>query len=652
MHIERLILYGFRCFAPEGVSIDLEPSLNAFVGDNGSGKTAVLQALQRLFGVTADQRRMRRQDFHVAANEKTAPAQRQVVLEAIIAFPELDQDKDSPTVPEFFRHMAADDQGRLKCRLRLQASWTDDGTLDGYTEEKYWAVQTFGAFQDNDLLELKGADRSRIQLFYIPATRDGASQVTALLRGRLWRAINWSEGVREALTGAGDAVNSSFSRESAVSSITEAVTARWRELHSAGTDATPIFRPVDTRWQEFIRRVEVVFHPDEHGRERDLNDLSDGQRSLFHLAIAGATLDIEARLTDENAPKGFVEDGIPLPALTIVALEEPENNLAPFYLSRIIKQIAEVAAKRNAQAIVSSHSPSILARVEPDAVRHFRLDLATRTAVVRPITLPSDVEDASKFVREAVRTYPELYFARYVVLGEGATEEAVLPMLAKARGFPIDRSFVAVVPLGGRHVNHLWKLLSDLKIPYATLLDLDWGRSGGGYGRVKTVCQQLLETGVTGEQLFTTNLDPAGPQVNIAAFDANDPADLEKLQGWVKWLRQFRVYFSEPLDLDFAMLEAYEDAYQVLEAGMKGPSGRGDPREAVLGEDGSPTFYGSDDDELLRWYRYLFLGRGKPSTHVRVLSKLADAVLVEKAPEALAALLQSIQDELQRATVR
>jgi hypothetical protein len=77
--------------------------------------------------------------------------------------------------------------------------------------------------------------------------------------------------------------------------------------------------------------------------------------------------------------------------------------------------------------------------------------------------------------------------------------EVVLPRLAESIGLDIDRSFVAVVPLGGRHVNHLWRLLTDLEIPYATLLDLDWGRDGGGWGRIKTACTQLLEIGVTAD---------------------------------------------------------------------------------------------------------------------------------------------------------
>jgi putative ATP-dependent endonuclease of OLD family len=168
---------------------------------------------------------------------------------------------------------------------------------------------------------------------------------------------------------------------------------------------------------------------------------------------------------------------VPLPALTLVALEEPENNLAPFYLSRIVAQLQDLASDRRAQALISSHSPSILARTKPEDIRHLRIVPETRAARVRQIELPDQAEAAAKFVREAVRTYPELYFARFVVLGEGASEEVVLPRLADPMGPPIDRSFVAVVPLGGRHVNHLWKLLRGIDIPFATLLDLDFGRS-------------------------------------------------------------------------------------------------------------------------------------------------------------------------------
>jgi len=648
MFIERLLLTNFRCFGPEPSVIEFAPGLTALVGMNGAGKTVAMQALQRLFGVTSEQRQVRRQDFHIPLVEAEPVQQRSFVIEAIIAFPELDEDEgDDTAIPEFFNQMAADDAGRLKCRLRLQVTWTDDGSLDGTIEQKYWAIRTFGEFEENDCIELKAVDRARIQMIYVPATRDGASQVTAFLRGRLWRAINWSQNVRDVFDDTGATLNGAFSGEAAVDLIANAVKQRWQEIHSAGTDTTPRFRPIDLRFQEFIRKVEVVFYPDEAGRERSLDDLSDGQRSLFHLAMTAATLDVEARIAADPVAGGFQADGVPLPALTLIAIEEPENNLAPFYLSRIIRQVESLTESTRAQAVVSSHSASILARVEPTRVRHFRLDPEGRTAKVNAISLPEGDEEASKFVREAVRTYPELYFARFVVLGEGASEEVVLPRLAEALGFPIDRSFVAVVPLGGRHVNHLWQLLTDLDIPHATLLDLDWGRFGGGWGRIKTACTQLLDKGLAPETLFGDRLDPAGPAANLTAFDGMAPEDTTNMNIWLTRLREFNVFFCTPLDLDYSMLRALPAAYQVIEPGRQGPSMLGDPRSSVLGDGGRPDFYGPDQDGSLHWYRYLFLGRGKPGTHVRVMSQLTSELLAAEAPEALRALLTTIVEQIE-----
>jgi len=418
MFIERLILSHFRCFGPEPVTIHLDQGLTTFVGTNGSGKTAVMQALQRLFGVTGDQRRVRRQDFHIPASEASIPQTRSFWLEAIVAFPELDNDSDDTyAIPEFFHQMAADDTGCLKCRFRLEATWTDDGSLDGAVDPKLFAIRTFGDFGEEDCTDIKAVDRARIQLLYVPATRDGESQVNAFLRGRLWRAINWSQEVRNTFLENSGALNEAFNAEAAVHFVTDAVKHRWQEVHNAGTDTTPVFRPLDIRFQEFIRKAEVMFHPDEAGRERALEDLSDGQRSLFHLAMTAATLDIEGSIAADPTVFGFQPDGVPLPALTLIGIEEPENNLAPFYLSRIIRQLADLTHGTRAQAVVASHSASILARVDPSQVRHFRLDATTRTAEVHGIRLPEDEEDAAKFVREAVRTYPELYFARLAVLG-------------------------------------------------------------------------------------------------------------------------------------------------------------------------------------------------------------------------------------------
>lgn len=74
---------------------------------------------------------------------------------------------------------------------------------------------------------------------------------------------------------------------------------------------------------------------------------------------------------------------------------------------------------------------------------------------------------------------------------------------------------------------------------------------------------------------------------------------------------------------------------------MRGPRA-GEPRPAVLGDEGLPALYDAQHDAALLWYRYLFLGRGKPSTHVRVLARLDTETLKAGMPEELRALLNHV----------
>lgn len=647
MQLESLRLTNFRCFGAETCVISFEPQVTALIGANGSGKTAVMTALLRLIGTTADTRRVTRRDFHVPLDEKTPPRERSLSIDAIFAFPELDEDNDgdaSASVPTYFEQMGADDEGTLKFRLRLDAAWTDDGSDEGVIAERLRAITTLedDFDEDTDCRVVSPLDRARIQLLYIPASRDGASQLTSFLRGRLWRAILWSQDIRDAHADSAATLNDAFADETAVKRISKALKARWQALHTGGVDASPILGPVDVRFDRFIRRIEVAFHPDESGRMRDLHELSDGQRSLFHLAMTATALDVEAKAAAN--PKGFDPDALYLPALTILAFEEPENNLAPFFLSRIIRQLQDLTVSPACQAVISSHSASILARIEPEQVRHFRLEDESRTAVVSSVELPEDSEEASKFVREAVKAYPELYFASFVVLGEGSSEEVVIPRLAEAMGFPIDRSFVAVVPLGGRHVNHLWRLLRGLEIPFATLLDNDFGRSGGGWDRIKNAYKQLVAIGTPKDDIRPAGWK-GGFDKTLAGLDDTQREQAEK--EWLEKLQTHGVFFCNPLDLDMTMLEALPDEYRALEPGMKGPSKVGEAAIAVLGKDGDPDVYDTAGwDDNFHWYRYLFLGRGKPTTHMRVLSTIDDDKLARDAPDVLKSLLTYVTSAL------
>jgi putative ATP-dependent endonuclease of OLD family len=351
---------------------------------------------------------------------------------------------------------------------------------------------------------------------------------------------------------------------------------------------------------------------------------------------------------------GFQDDAVTIPALTLFAVEEPENHLSPYYLSRIIQQIQSMVKGGAGQALISSHSPSVLSRVPPEKVRYCRRDSASATSSVLSVPLPLDDIEAVKFVRSAMLAYPELYFARFVLLVEGDSERIVLPKLAEALELLIDPSFVAIVPLGGRHVQHFWRLLNGLGIPFATLLDLDLGREGGGFGRIKNAVHHLLANGTDRQQLLT-----------LADASVMSNEDLESMHGWahctptlLSWvnrLEQFNVFFSWPLDLDLAMLKAFPEAYKAIIEGTGPRMTNQDAGQVVLGAGGHGLAAYADDEamfvEHMAAYRYHFLTHSKPATHLRALTKIAAGSLKNEMPACLRKVLQHIKNNLSAQTL-
>ncbi|OWU64364.1 MAG: ATP-dependent endonuclease, partial [Armatimonadetes bacterium Cent15-Ar3] len=333
------------------------------------------------------------------------------------------------------------------------------------------------------------------------------------------------------------------------------------------------------------------------------------------------------------------------------------------YLGRILKLLSDIASSHRSQALLTSHSPAILRRIDPASVRHLRLDPNTHQTVASRITLPKESDEAHKYIRQAVKAYPELYFARLVVLCEGDSEELILPKLCDLADVPVDPSFISVVPLGGRHVNHFWRLLNESSIPYVTLLDLDRERETGGWARIKYVIDQLLLIGKSKRELLKVIDDNAKTRVmsdeTFAGMHEWDETNCGLLRGWLDRLETYNVFFSYPLDIDFSMLQRFPNAYHLAKSG-RGPRIPDQQKDAdgfqkrlrsacqavLKSEQSKGTSYTSDQMEAFIWYQHLFLGRGKPSTHILALNEIKPTDLWEKAPKPLKRLIGRIQGML------
>jgi putative ATP-dependent endonuclease of the OLD family len=130
MKLQTIRLSNFQSFGAAPTEIRLE-EISYLIGPNGSGKTAALHALCRLFAFDPSLRRILRSDFHVPFNEEAPPAERQLWIEADFLFPEMIEDKDNNTVAPHFGHMRLDEvDGTPRVRFRLSATMGMDGDIE------------------------------------------------------------------------------------------------------------------------------------------------------------------------------------------------------------------------------------------------------------------------------------------------------------------------------------------------------------------------------------------------------------------------------------------------------------------------------------------------------------------------------------------
>lgn len=637
MKLKWMRLCNFQSCGPTPLRIDFD-DLTYVLGPNGAGKTAVLQALARLFGADPALRRVRRSDFHVPVGQSEPPEPRRLWIEAEFEFPELLDDKGVfATVPGHFAHLQLETaDGVPRVRVRLTATLDIDGEIE---EVAQYVLQADAAGEPNKAAVLLKAQRNLIQVHYLPARRDPADQIgygAASLLGRALRAANWTK-QREAVSKLAGAMTKEIASNEAIQALTAGVSTQWSALHSGTYYGKPEVSFAGSDLEELLKQLTLGFGPAPGEPLVDYKRLSDGQQSLLYLSLVLALQSTGRQALAAGAKSTFDLEKLRPPVFTLIAMEEPENSLSPHYLGRVVAALGEFAKHTDAQALVATHSPSMLKRVPPESVRYLRLDDQRQTSV-RPVSLPANTDEAYKYVREAVQAYPELYFSRLVVLGEGASEEIVLPRVLGAKGLPADAVAVAITPLGGRHVNHFWRLLNDLGIPHLTLLDLDRGRHQGGWGRVRYASAQLLK-------IFPDipNLDKG-----IAAMPAwdsdNDVMTSKEGVDWRNWLRTRGIHFSSPLDLDFAMLEKFPLAYGVEAAELSDPDAK--TIKAVLGESGTHADHYGTAARLFSAYRKRFKDGSKPVNHLQALADLVDAQLLAGLPTQLSELADAVQEKL------
>ena len=191
MKLDTLRISNFQSFGQEPTEITFE-DISYLIGPNGSGKTSTLQAISRLFGFDPSLRRILKSDFHINPSEETPPLERELWIEANFLFPELLDEGEHSTIPEFFNQMRLDSGEDIpRIRYRLEASMGINGDIE---ENLFYILDVDENNEPISKTLVPRSDRNQILAHYLPARRDPSNHIgfgTNALLGRLLRSINW-----------------------------------------------------------------------------------------------------------------------------------------------------------------------------------------------------------------------------------------------------------------------------------------------------------------------------------------------------------------------------------------------------------------------------------------------------------------------------
>ena len=402
-HIDHLTLENFRCF--EHLEIDFDPSLTVLVGVNGSGKTAVLDAIS-------------------------------IALEPLL--PSFSSSSEDIFKPEDARRIPKSllSRGSVAEMIPIvHVSVSSMGKVAG--KKQTWAR---GLLMAGGLHSLESHTANPSELFEWPSSNadfQASSSLPVISAYGVDRLSERGESKESGLPyrlSAYDAALNGTSDFTRISQFVKGLRAsllqaqqRDETTNAAGSQFSAIRKACDlvlegTGWKsldwDFLIDQLVLTHP-RHGT-LPINFLSSGIR-----ITVGMVIDIASRIARANPHLGGTELLEDTPG--IVLIDEVDLHLHPQWQQRIIPALTKTFPK--VQFIVTTHSPQVLSTVPAESIRILNED-GTVGKVDYSEGLRSDI-----VLRKILSTDPEPdleinrkldKYMRLVDAGEGLSEEAKL----------------------------------------------------------------------------------------------------------------------------------------------------------------------------------------------------------------------------------
>jgi len=414
MYISTIAIQGYKIFKEE-FKITLNPGLNIILGENASGKSAIIDAIRLILQEDEYGRAgINPSDFHRPLSN---PAKHRGAdkIKIRLDFDRLTNDEQVAYLPWL------DINNPVHAILNLSIENKEDAR--GKLKRKIWGNESESGIFEWELL-------NRIACIYLPPLRNAEEKLRAYKGSRLARLLKNMRKDAPAdelhpLEKKFSAFNKDLLRDDTIKAANQSIQGNLAKAVGSifGQDASIQFTEVN--FDRIVERLRLLFYPllPKTGETtkldmfRDLDENSLGYNNILYLATVLAELEgLEATNTSHK----------------VLLIEEPEAHLHPQLQIRLLQFLEEKAAEDKIQIIVTSHSPTLASSVGLEAIKLMTIVSPEEAPVFTSIT-NCNLSTSTKFFLERWLdiTKSLLFFAKGVLLVEGIAEALVVKELAK-----------------------------------------------------------------------------------------------------------------------------------------------------------------------------------------------------------------------------
>lgn len=439
MWLRELKIRNFRKI--EDLTIGFPRGLCVIVGENNSGKTAIIDALRLMLLPSRDFDAVRLNEDDFKSGTDYAP----IEISCTFSDP---KDEDEVHFQECLVDIGS---GKFEIRLNARIEFNKSTRR---ANVKMWGGETEGGTLPSHLYD-------RITTIYLQPLRDPASGLRPGRHSQVSRLI-------DCLT--------EESQHCEFEAIAKDANARIRGLKPVETARNDInTQMVSITGEQLAQKTDLIF--------------SD---PTFHRIIAGLLPEIEGlpfalnglgynNLIFTSATLGTLRRSSQFSFRSIL-IEEPEAHLHPQLQVLLLRYLAKVASEEGSnevQVIASSHSPILASQAPIDSIVSVH-ECGGKVSAVSVCFVKIEESLKKKLQRFLDATRAELFFARRILMVEGIAEALLLPILAKVAGGSLKESAVTVLNADGINFNAFLPLfgVKRLGFPIAIMTDGDAKKIG------------------------------------------------------------------------------------------------------------------------------------------------------------------------------